>query len=953
MGDSVKEIKKRGILSALLGGYLLATGLFAAPVAVQSYVPQTDGVLFTMATGQMRLKACTGSIIRVIYSPTASFSTRAGLMVSDTFPVTPAWSIDSTASTVTVKVANLQAVVTKATGAVNFLNTAGVTLFGENPDTGKISSISSVDATGYTVDLAFNITTGENIFGLGHFQSGSNFGATGNNAQPVAKNGNYSTLNRNTNGMVVRMMVANRDKPIPFLVSTNQYGLLWDNYSDTYFSFLGATARTMSVRSTVADQIDYYVVYGAVLDSVISGYRVITGAAPLFPKAAYGFWHSWNAGTGASQANFLQNFTQFRTHNPPIPVDVVVQDWFSWNATSTNDGNWNSLIWSPTRFPAPATMIDSVHNMHMHYAVSVWPTLGTITGIYADFKNRGWTWPLHYEYGNAYVYDAYNPSARNLLWNYMNTGVSTDAGSNGYFNKGVDVWWFDGSEPETGNSQGETQSNLYGAITGQQGQGSGPGGGNYLGSFYRYCGDGFSLCHSSGVYTNQRATTSAKRVCILTRSVYAGAQRYAAISWGGDEQCTWGQVRNDPLWGMSFCAAGDPYWTFDVGAFYSGSGYPAQISSTFNYTDESFRIGFARWYEEATFMPIMRVHGDQNSAMRFMWVFQPYDATDSTFSAQYKFDLLRYRLMPYIYSLAWMVTSKGYTILRTLAFDFMNDATVLSANPYTGTEWMFGPDFLVCPISESGTGTLSRGVYLPGGSGTTWYDFWTGNQYAGSTITASASITSMPLYIRAGSILPMGPNIQYADQKQPDTIALRIYRGASGQFTLYEDEGDNYDYETGAYATIPITYNDASKMVTIGTRSGSFTGMLQTRIFKIVWVRSGHGTGLDSSVTIAPTDSDKYVTYSGSPISITTLGEVSILHSASPLIAPALSMSFKTAESIIIFPHAFAGRTKSVEIYNLNGMLLKRTVTAAGSIDLRKDFGESMGAHIVKIKTLP
>lgn len=948
MTGSLKGIRKQGILSALLGGCLLATGLFAAPVAVTSYVKQSDGVLFTMATGQMKLKACTGSIIRVIYTPSASFSARKSLMVSDTFPVAPAWTLDSTATTVTVHVANLRAAVTKLTGAVSFLNAAGGTLFGENPDTGKISAKATVDTSGYTMHLAFNITASENIFGLGHFQSDSNFGTTGSNALPVAKNGNYSTLNRNTNGMVVRMMPANRDKPIPFLISTNQYGLLWDNYSDTYFSFLGATTRTMSVRSTVADQIDYYVVYGVVLDSVISGYRLITGAAPLFPKAAYGFWHSWNGGTGASQTTFLQNFSQFRTNNPTIPVDVVVQDWFSWNANSTADGNWNSLVWSPTRFPTPATFIDSLHHMNMHFTVSVWPTLGTGTGIYKDFKARGWTWPLLYSFGNAYVYDAYNPSARNLLWAYMDTGVTTDIVNgtpNGYFNKGVDFWWFDGSEPETGNGQGETQSNLYGAITGQAG-------GSYLGSFYRYCGDGFSLAHSSGVYANQRATTSAKRVCILTRSVYAGAQRYAAISWGGDEQCTWGQLRNDPLWGMNFCSAGDPYWTFDIGAFYGGGGYPGgQISSAFQYTDASFRIGFTRWFEEATFMPIMRVHGDASSYKRFMWLFQSY--TDSTFQAQYKFDQLRYRLMPYIYSLAWMVTSQSYTMLRTLAFDFMTDATVLSANPYTGTEWMFGPAFLVAPISQSGTGTLSRGVYLPGGSGTTWYDFWSGTQYTGSTITASASITSMPLYIRAGSILPIGPNIQYATQKQPDTIALRIYRGASGQFTLYEDEGDNYNYESGAYATIPITYNDAAKTVTIGARSGSFTGMLTTRTFKIVWVRSGHGTGLDSTVAIAPTDSDKYVTYSGSPISISIGGAVGVLHGAAPMSVPALSMSFKTAESIIVFPHEFAGRTKSVEIYNLNGMLLKKILTAAGSIDMRKDMAKSMGVCIVKIKTLP
>jgi alpha-D-xyloside xylohydrolase len=300
-----------------------------------------------------------------------------------------------------------------------------------------------------------------------------------------------------------------------------------------------------------------------------------------------------------------------------------------------------------------------------------------------------------------------------------------------------------------------------------------------------------------------------------------------------------------------------------------------------------------------------------------------------------------------------MVTSQNYTILRNLAFDFMNDATILTPNPYIGTEWMFGPDFLVAPISQSGTGTNSRQVYLPGGSATTWYDFWAGNQYTGSTITASASITSMPLYIRAGSILPLGPNIQYAGQKQPDTIALRIYRGANGKFTLYEDEGDNYNYETGTYATIPITYRDASPTVTIGARSGSFPGMLATRTFKIVWVRSGHGIGLDSSITIAPTDSDRYVTYTGAALSIPLVGAVTgVLHGAAPRTMPELNMSFKTAESIIVFPQGFAGRMKSVEIYNLNGMLLKRIVTSAESINLRKSLGKSIGVTVVKARTV-
>jgi alpha-D-xyloside xylohydrolase len=438
-----------------------------------------------------------------------------------------------------------------------------------------------------------------------------------------------------------------------------------------------------------------------------------------------------------------------------------------------------------------------------------------------------------------------------------------------------------------------------------------------------------------------RATTSSKRVCVLTRSVYAGQQRYATISWTGDAQGTWAQYRSEPVWGMDFCAAGVPYWTTDIGAFYSsvGSG---------QYSNAQFRENFTRWFQFGAFLPIFRVHGDASSNHREMYYFQQYDATDSTFSSQLKFDKLRYRLMPYIYSLAWKVSNQGYTIMRTLAFDFRSDATVLSPNANTGTEYMFGPSILVCPVTAQGA--TSRSVYLPG-PGTTWYDFWTGNQVAGSqTITAAAPMTIMPLYVRAGSILPMGPNMQYATQKQPETIALRIYRGANGQFTLYEDEGENYNYETGGFATIPITYTEATKTVTIGQRSGNFTGMLQTRTFKIVWVRGGHGAAMDSS--IAPADSDRYVTYNGTAISVPIVGAVNVLHGTSPIIVPVSHVSLKTTSSTIVFPHEFTGMKKSVKVYDVRGNLILKTITDAPTIDLRRNFEKSPGIHIVDIKSI-
>ena len=802
-------------VAAIIACGVMSINTFAAPVPVTASSQVTDGVLFTMQTGQMKLKVCAPNIIHVMYTPTAAFSTRASLIVSNAFATPPAFTVATTAATVTVSTSQMKAIVTLATGAVQFTDNSGAVLIAENPDTGKFSAVSSVDNTGYTMHLAFNITTSEGVYGGGHYDSSG-------------------VINRNVAGHQFRTIPANRDKPIPFIISTNQWGLLWDNYSDTYWNFLGSSSRTLSIRSEVADQIDYYMVYGQELDSVVAGYRVITGAAPMLPKKVFGFWFSkcqYN-----NQTELQTDVPQFRSKN--IPIDVIVQDWLWWDdnvasnsgSVGTRNSYWNSMKFDPDRYPGPTAMTNTVHVNNMLLAISVWPTLGLSTPVYTDFKGKGYTWPLLYVFGQAYVYDAYNPAAGALLWSYMNTGTN---GTSGVFNKDIDIWWFDGSEPETGNSQGDNQVALKGAITSQSGT-------NYLGSFYRYLA-GYSLAHSRNVYTNQRAVTSStKRVCVLTRSVYAGQQRYGTITWLGDAQSQWWELQHEPAMGMNFCAAGVPYWTTDVGAFYNWAGVTAGAEI------------FCRWFQLATFLPIMRVHGQTD---RNMWLF-----SGSYYNSQIKFDSLRYRLMPYMYSNAWKVTSQGYTIMRTLPFEFRTDVTARNQP----TEFMFGSAFLVAPIASAGA--TSRSVYLP--SGTTWYDFWSGATSAGgASVTSNADIMSMPVFVKAGSIVPMGPNIQYANQKQPDTIELRVYPGANGSFTLYEDEGDSYNYETGSYATIPISYTDNPKNTVIGARSGSFTGMLTNRVFKVVYVTSSHGTGITTTA-----NADFTLNYSGAAISTTGVG---------------------------------------------------------------------------------
>jgi alpha-D-xyloside xylohydrolase len=883
MNYRMKNFRYMGL--CLVGLWINA---LAGPIAVTSSSQDADGESFTMATGKMKLKVCAPNIIHVMYTPSGTFSTKASFIVSNAFATPPAFTVASTAAAVTVSTAQMKAEVTLATGAIRFLDASGAVVIAENPDTGKICSVASVDNTGYNARLAFNITASEGVYGGGHYREDN-------------------TMNRNTAGQQFRTIPANQDKPIPFIVSTNQWGILWDNYSDTYWNFLGSSSRTLSIRSTVADQIDYYLVYGQELDSVVAGYRVITGAAPMLPKKVFGFWFSKCQFNNASE--LTSDVSAFRTRN--IPIDVIVQDWLWWNLNGAGftEGSWNCMQWDPSRYADPTGTVNTVHSNNMLLAISVWPTLGTTTGIYSDFKGRGWTWPLHYNYGNAYAYDAFRPAAGDLLWNYMNTGVG---GTGGVWNKGIDIWWFDGSEPEIGTSQGEYQSDLYGAITSQSGS-------TFAGSYYRYCA-GYSLAHSNSVYRNQRATTSTKRVCVLTRSVYAGQQRDGTITWVGDAHSNWAQLQREIAQGCNFCAAGVPYWTVDVGAFYDWAG-PSSGGEI-----------FTRWFQFATFLPIMRVHGlPSGSTHREMWNF-----TGSYYNSQIKFDSLRYRLLPYMYSNAWKVTSEGYTLMRALPFDFRTDASARNQI----TEYMFGPAFLVAPITTSG-GT-SRSVYLP--TGATWYDFWTGATSAGGTsVTASADIMSMPVFVRGGSIVPMGPNLKYANQKQPDTIELRVYPGANGSYTLYEDEGDSYNYETGARALIPITYVDNPRNVVIGARSGTFTGMLQNRVFKVVYVGSNHGAGI--AITSNP---DCTLNYSGSQASCTPVGTLGQIEA--PRIRP-MSITLKTAGTLVLGSE-FAGKTKVVAFYDLGGKLAAQKTLRANTINLRKDAGIPGGVYIVKVKTV-
>ena len=559
-----------------------------------------------------------------------------------------------------------------------------------------------------------------------------------------------------------------------------------------------------SLWSEVGDGTDYYVIYGPELDQVIAGYRQVTGPAPMMPVWAFGLWQSRQRYKTAQES--LDVIDGFRSRG--IPFDNIVQDWFYWKEEA-----WGSHEFDPARFPDPAAWIRAIHDKNARLMISVWGKFYPGTKNFEAMHSRGFLYEQNLRegikdwIGHPFTfYDAFNPEARKLFWAQVDREL---------FRKNVDAWWMDATEPDltpTPTLEGQrTHVNPTALGTGAR------------------VLNAYPLMNSEGVYDGQRATAPNKRVFILTRSAFAGQQRYAAATWSGDTSSTWTALRLQIPAGLGFCLSGIPYWTMDVGGF----SVPARFSAENPKPEdvEEWRELNTRWFEFGTFSPLLRTHGE--SPNREMWFLG--DDSSPAYQAQLKFDRLRYRLLPYLYSVAGGITRNGGTMMRPLVMDFRNDDMAREIND----EYMFGPAFLVSPVTVYKA--RSRRVYLPGG--TSWYDFWTGAMLSsgrtgmsGGMLDAPAPYDSIPLHVRAGSIVPFGPEIQYTTEKKPDPITLMIYQGANGEFTLYEDDGLTYAYENGAFTQIPIGWNEASKTLTIGKRQGSFPEMLTARTFDLVFV---------------------------------------------------------------------------------------------------------------------
>jgi alpha-D-xyloside xylohydrolase len=570
----------------------------------------------------------------------------------------------------------------------------------------------------------------------------------------------------------------------------------------------GKEQGQLSLYSEVAKQINYYFIKGNSLDDVISGYRELTGKAPIMPKWALGFWQSRER--YKTQDELLSVVKEFRDRK--IPFDNIVLDWFYWP-----QDKWGCHEFDSARFPNPDKMLNELHeNFNTHLMISVWGKFYEGTENYNKLDEKGFFYKENIRKGrkdwvgpgyHSTFYDAMNPDARKMFWDMMNEKL---------FSKKIDAWWMDASEPDIHSNLPPSERKAFMSPTA-------------LGPGAQYF-NAYPYCNAKGIFEGQRNVQPNQRVFILTRSAYAGQQRFAAATWSGDIGARWDEMETQISAGLNFCISGIPYWTTDIGGF----AVERKFEKAQGELLEEWREQNTRWYQYGAFCPIFRVHGQ----FPFREIFNIAPETHPTYQAMLGFDKLRYKLMPYTYTLTGMVYLNDYTIMRPLVMDFLNDKNVLSI----GNEFMFGPSLLVCPVTKYKA--RSREVYLPAESG--WFDLFTGKYYdGGQNISAEAPLSHIPLFVKEGSIIPTGPDIQYALEKTDGTITLNVYTGKDADFELYEDDGINYDYEKGNFSKIPLSYKEKSGQLKIGNIIGSYPGMTNKRKFKVCWITKKIGQGIN------------------------------------------------------------------------------------------------------------
>ena len=623
----------------------------------------------------------------------------------------------------------------------------------------------------------------------------------------------------NLRGKELYLCQHNLKAMVPVVNSTAGYGLLFDAGCAMMFK---DNSEGSFVELEAAKQIDYYFMKGRTMDAVVANYRLLTGNSPMMPLYLFGYIQSKER--YVSSDDLIHTLKEYRQRQ--IPIDMIVQDWNYWP-----QGQWGSMSMNPEFYPDKRKLADEIHSLHAKLMISIWPNAMNCPQQ-EDFKRKGLL------LNGTSVYDAFNPSARELYWSYANKE---------FFSNGFDAWWCDASEPldadwtfmkdgygiDNHRQRWELNTNLLSSVLGAERS------------------QLYSLYHAMGIYENQRLVNENKRVVNLTRSSYAGQQRYSTITWNGDTRATWQSFAQMIPAGLNFMATGCPYWTVDIGAFFTKNG--AQWFWKGDYdkgvADMAYRELYTRMFQYGAFLPVFRSHGSDTP--REVWRFgkpgEPF------YESLIQMIHLRYRLLPYIYSLAGKVHRDNYTMTRALAFDFSADTRVADLKD----EFMLGPALLVAPVTTPMYYSVDsrpleniekiRRVYLPAGAG--WTDFWTGEKYKGGQwIVSEAAIDKIPLLVRQGSIIPMGPVMQYTSEKVDVEWEIRIYPGADSSFTVYEDEGDNYNYEKGKSSSFEMKWDDKNNTLTLSERKGEYAGMPVCRRLKLVRVDKNSGTGVEENV---------------------------------------------------------------------------------------------------------
>ena len=708
---------------------------------------------------------------------------------------------------IVMKSQTLTVILNPQTGIITYAKPNGDALLIEQENVKAFTPVNDAGRSTYSVYQGFTTSKEEGLYGLGQLQNGQ-------------------MMQR---GMTKHLVQGNVEDVSPFFQSTKGYGVFWDNYSGTTYT---DNEQETSFCSEVGDCIDYYFMYGGSADGVIAEVRALTGDVPMMPLWSYGFMQSKER--YKSQEETVGVVKKYRELG--IPLDCIIQDW----QYCGHNYLWNAMDFQNPAFSRPKDMIDEVHALNARMMISIWSSFGPATKPYRALDKEGllfdietWPqsgvdgWPPNLEYPSGVrVYDAYSPKARDIYWEHLNKGI---------FQLGMDGWWMDSTEPDHFNHKESDFDRQTG-----------------LGS-YRSVRNAYPLVSVGGVSDHQRALTQDKRVIILTRSGFLGQQRYGSNVWSGDVQSSWDMFRKQITAGLNFSLTGMPHWNSDLGGFFAGS-YNTSWGDNSATRNPMYQELYVRWLQFGVFCPMMRSHG-ADVPREFYWYGKKgepiYDALVDAVK-------LRYTLLPYIYSTSWDVTHNRSTFMRALFMDFVNDKQTWNVND----EYMFGKAFLVAPVLHAQytpevqqktleenegwnrdskksaktpiltdfTHSKNMEVYLP--AGTRWYNFWTNEAIeGGQKLVISTTLNRIPLFVRAGSIVPCGPDVQYTGEKKWDNLTLCVYPGENGNFTLYEDEGDNYNYENGAYTEIPMNWDNASRILTIGARKGEYNGMLQKRQF--------------------------------------------------------------------------------------------------------------------------